>query len=184
MADLKAAQVNRTWRSGPSDPASIADGPGLAVAVRVKAEPETMWPLVQDISLPARFSEEFMGARWADGSTEPALGARFIGTNSHELIGDWQVDCFVNRFLAGQEFGWVTSDPDNPGAQWCFEIFPGQGSSDLRHSLTLGPGPSGLTAAIQQRPEKASRIIERRLDELAKNMKRVVEGIRDIAESQ
>ena len=33
-------------------------------------------------------SEEFTGARWADGYDEPAGGAEFVGSNTHKAIGD------------------------------------------------------------------------------------------------
>ena len=43
-----------------------ADGPTVEVDVLVTAPIERVWVLVSDIELPARFSSEFLGARWID----------------------------------------------------------------------------------------------------------------------
>ncbi len=172
----------RTWESGPSDPPRHADGPGAVVEVDIKAPPAAVWPLVTDIGFPAAFSEEFLGARWDDGSDGPALGARFVGTNAHPAIGQWDVPCFVHRFVERRQFGWCTSDPDNPGARWCFELASIAGATRLRFSVILGPGPSGITAAIANRPDKEAAILRRRIDEHRANMQRVVDGIKAAVE--
>lgn len=173
----------RTFASGPSDPPCLADGPGTVVEIDIKAPPAKVWPLVTDLDFGAQFSEEFQGARWADGVSGPSLGAQFIGTNKHPAIGTWDVPCFVHRYVEGREFGWVTSNVDNPGAQWCFHLEPIAGATRLRYSLTLGPGPSGMTAAIERMPDKEPRIIARRVDEHRANMQRVVDGMKAAAEA-
>ncbi|HEY5662844.1 MAG TPA: nitroreductase family protein [Ilumatobacter sp.] len=172
-----------TWVSGPSDPPCLADGPGTVVEVDIDAKPADVWPFVVDIDFGAAYSEEFRGARWADGVDGPALGATFIGSNVHPRIGEWDVPCFVHRYVEGAEFGWVTSDPDNPGAQWRFELVPIAGATRLRYSLVLGPGPSGINAAIAAMPDKEPRILHRRVEEHRANMQRVVEGIKAAVES-
>ncbi len=173
---------SRTWESGPSDPPRLSDGPGAVVEVDIKAPAAAVWPFVTDISFGARFSEEFRGARWADDVSGPALGARFIGSNKHPSIGEWDVDCFVHRYEERREFGWVTSDPENPGAQWRFELAPIAGATRLRFSLILGPGPSGISGAIARMPDKEPAILRRRVSEHCENMRRVLEGIKAAAE--
>lgn len=171
-------RYGHTWAAGPSDPPCLADGPGTVVEVDIKAPIEQVWDLVTDISFGAQFSTEFLGARWAEGHDGPGLGAEFIGSNRHEAIGEWEVPCFVHRYREHAEFGWVTSDPDNPGAQWCFELSRIAGAVRLRHSLTIGPGPSGITMAIESMPEKEPRILYRRVGEHRANMQRVVDGVK------
>lgn len=172
----------RTWVEGPSDPHRHADGPGAFVEVDVKAAPEFLWPYVSDISFSADYSDEFKGARWGDEVTQPAVGARFIGANNNEFLGDWEIDCFLNRYDENRTFGWVSSDADNPGAQWWFDTSPIAGATRLRFSVRIGPGPSGLTMAIANMPDKEPRIIERRIQGLTANMTRVVNGIKEAAE--
>ena len=166
-----------TWESGPSDPPCLADGPGTVVEVDIKAPVSAVWEVVTDISFSAEFSEEFTGARWADGVDGPALGAQFIGSNTHPAVGEWEVPCYVDRYEEEHEFGWATSDPEHPGARWRFELSSIAGATRLRYSVTLGPGPSGITAAIEAMPDKEPRILARRIGEHRANMQRVVDGI-------
>ena len=76
----------------------------------------------------------------------------------------------------------MTSDPDNPGAQWLFDLERIAGATRLRFSVTLGPGPSGISHAIAQMPDKTGKIIRRRLLEHRSNMEAVIEGIQREAE--
>lgn len=172
-----------TWERGPGDPPTIADGPGTVVEVDIKASVDAVWDVVTDIQIGAQFSEEFVGARWADGVGGPALAAEFIGSNTHPAIGEWEVSCFVDRFDENREFGWVTSDRDNPGARWCFELASIAGATRLRYTLRLGPGPSGISAAIAAMPDKEPRILHRRIEEHRANMQRVVDGVRATVEA-
>ncbi len=179
-----------TWASGPSDPPCLADGPGALVEADIAAPPATVWTIVTDVSFGAGVSEEFLGATWEPASPErgrpagPALAAVFIGRNRHPAIGEWEVRCFVHRYSPEREFGWVTSDPDRPGAQWWFTLMPTPTGTRLGYHLRLGPGPSGLTPAIERMPDKEPRILERRVHEHGPNMVRVVEAIRTASEHQ
>jgi hypothetical protein len=137
---------------------------------------------VTDIDLPARFSRELVGADWANGSG-PALGASFVGRNTHPAIGQWSVPCFVDAYEERRVFGWCTSDPEMPGARWRFELQPTADGVRLRHSMVIGPGRSGINAAIDSMPDKEPRILARRVDEHRTNMELVVDGIRQLAES-
>jgi hypothetical protein len=167
----------RTYRSGPGRPVRFADGPGTVVEVDIEAPVAEVWSVVTDIDFPARFSEEFVGADWEDG-TGPAVGACFVGRNTHPAIGEWEVPCFVDAYEEGATFGWCTSDAANPGAYWRFDLEPNGGGTRLSFSMSLGPGPSGITAAIDAMPDKEAPILHRRMGEHHTNMTRVVEGIR------
>jgi nitroreductase len=166
-----------TWERGPGEPPSLADGPGTVVEIDIDAPVGAVWPHVVDIGFGADHSEEFLGARWAEGSTGPAIDASFIGRNRHPAIGEWEVPCFVDRYEPEREFGWVTSDPGNPGARWRFELSSIAGATRLRYRLVLGPGPSGISAAIASMPDKEPRILANRIREHRANMQRVVEAI-------
>jgi nitroreductase len=172
-----------TWEQGPADPPRLSDGPGAVVEVDIKAPADVVWPLVTDINVGARVGEEFTGARWTDGFERAALGARFIGANQHPAVGPWETTCTVDRFVEGREFGWLTSDPERPGARWWFELAPIVGATRLRYSTVLGPGWSATSAAIENMPDKEARILRRRLTEVRGNMALVVEAIRQRAET-
>jgi hypothetical protein len=159
-----------------------SENPTARVEVHVAAPPEAVWPLVSDISVPARFSSELAGAEWADGFGGPSVGARFTGRSHHDAIGDWQSSCVVVTCSPGESFGWVVGDPEYPSARWGFELEAAGGGTRLSQWATLGPAPSGLTPAITAMPDKEERIVARRLAEHEANMRRCVEGIKALAE--
>lgn len=162
----------------------FADGPSVGVEVHVDASPGRVWRLVTDISLPARFSQEYQGGEWVEGSHGPARGARFTGRNRHPRIGEWETTCVVVECDPERVFAWVVNDPEHPAASWRFELEPYAHGTRLRQSARLGPGPSGLTWAIERQPDQEERIVARRLDELRRNMLATLEGIKVIAEAQ
>jgi len=171
-----------TFGSGPSDPIRLADEPGTWVEVDVAAPPERVWELVTDLDLPSRFSEEFLGADWVDDG--PEVGASFVGRNRHPAIGEWEVTSFVDVCDPPRRFGWATIDASNPGSRWRFDLTPVDGGTRLRYSLSIGPGPSGISIAIRSMPDKEPRILRRRLAEHHANMRRTVDGIAALAEGR
>lgn len=171
-----------TWEAGPSSPPRHADGPGTVVEVDIKAPARVVWSHVADITFPVAHSEELTGVRWADGVDAPALGARFIGSNTHPAIGDWDMPCAIDRYDEGRCFGWATGDPDHPGARWRFDLSSIAGATRLRFSLVIGPRPTRLLAAIERAPDREAAILARRLGEHRANMQRVVEAIKTAAE--
>ncbi|MEO7572879.1 MAG: SRPBCC family protein [Acidimicrobiales bacterium] len=177
-----AHEIPRTFRSGPGDPMSLADQPGTWVEIDIAAPPETVWSLVTDIELPARFSDEFLGASW-DGDG-PGPEASFVGRSRHEAIGEWEVRSFVEVHEPLRAYGWATLDLVWPGSRWRFDLEPTEGGTRLRYSMSMGPAPSGISIAIEAMPEKEPRILHRRIGEHHANMARTVEGIRKLAEAQ
>src|SRR4051812_48473350 len=141
------------------DEVRFTDGPSTAAEIDVDAPPDRVWPVVADIAVPARFSAELQQVRWLDGAAGPALGARFVGVNSNELMGTWETTSTIVEWEPGRRLGWAVADPANPSASWRFELQPAGGGTRVRHWARLGPGPSALTEAIAERPHRESRII-------------------------
>lgn len=160
-----------------------ADGPTAEADVIIHAPAERVWELVQDVDLPARFSNEFLGATWLDDGG-PCLGARFVGRNAHDALGQWETTSWVVRYDPPSSFSWAVSDPDAPSATWWFELEDaGDGAVRLRHGGRMGPAPSGLSIAITAMPDKEERIIARRLQEWERNVRSTLDGIRQLAET-
>jgi hypothetical protein len=157
-----------------------ADGPTVEVDVFVAASIERVWALVADIELPARFSSEFLGARWLDGG--PGVGARFAGRNHHDAIGDWETTSFVARYEPPRAFEWAVTDLDQPSASWWFELAEEAAGTRVRQGMRMGPAPSGLSVAINAMPDKEERIVARRLAEHERNMQATLDGIKQLAE--
>ena len=160
------------------------DGPTVEVEIEIAAPVERVWDLVSDIDLPGRFSEEFQGAVWLDGASGPTVGARFKGRNHHPAIGEWETVSFVTACDPPRVFGWVVNDASNPASQWRFELESEGAGTRLRQWACLGPGPSGTSYEIELAPDQEDAIIERRLGEHQRNMQRVVEGVKRLAEAR
>jgi hypothetical protein len=164
----------------------FSDCPATQAEVLIAAPAAVVWALVCDIQLPARFSSEFDGGQWLDGATAPAPGARFTGRNHHPAIGNWETTSTICEYRPEQVLGWAVGDPDQPAAQWRFTLAPdpdGTGTM-LTQWMQIGPGPSGISAAIEAMPDKESRILHRRLSEHSANMTATLAGIKDLAEAQ
>ena len=157
-----------------------ADAPQASAEVSIDATPESVWALVTDISLPAQFSPEFQGADWIDDG--PALGATFHGHNKHQFVGEWTTTSTVTAFEDGAAFEWTVGDVENKTARWRFDLAPDGDGTTLRFSAEMGPGPSGLTMAIQQMPDREEEIVANRLGEWTGNMQATVDGIKGLAE--
>ena len=157
----------------------FVDGPIVEVSVSIEAPLADVWELVTDINLPGRFQDEFVEAEWIDPG--PTLEARFLGRNNR---GDrtWETTSWVTTYQPMRAFGWSVSDRDNPGAKWTFFLEDSGDGTLLRYHRVLGPGPSGLTAAIEGNPDAEEEIIASRDKEQRENMQAVVLGIKALAE--
>jgi hypothetical protein len=156
----------------------FADGPVVEVSVLIDAPLHEVWALVTDINLAGRFQEEFVKAEWIDPG--PALEAKFLGRNAK---GDrkWETTSWVTTYEPMHAFGWSVSDRDNPGATWTYFLEQSSSGVVLRYHRVLGPGPSGLTWAIENDPDAEEEIIASRDEEQRENMQAVVLGIKALA---
>jgi hypothetical protein len=161
-----------------------SDCPTTQAALTIAAAPPVVWALICDIQLPARFSSEFDGGEWLDGATGPKLGARFTGRNHHPAVGEWKTTSTICEYQPGQVLGWAVGDPDEPAARWRFTLAPADGGTEVTQWMQIGPGWSGISMAIEARPDKESKILYRRLAEHQANMTATLAGIKDLAEAQ
>ncbi len=158
-----------------------ADSPSTSADVEIAVPPSAVWPFVCDINVPGSFSEEFQRAEWIDPG--PALGATFRGYNRHKVVGEWNVVCTVTALEPERTFEWTVGDVEYKAARWRFDLAPADTGSTLRFSAEMGPAPSGLTPAIERMPDREEEIVARRLSEWTANMRRTIEGIKDLAEN-
>ena len=166
----------------PSEEGSlIAAAPGVTVEVDIAASPERVWELASDINLPAQFSAEFQGAEWVDADG-PREGASFIGRNK---IGDraWETTSFVVACDPPRVFAWNVNDRDQPSAQWRFELERIPGGTRLRQRLIIGPSLSATGRAMEENPDQAQQILDRRREQHRGNMALTIQGIKRLAET-
>jgi hypothetical protein len=161
--------------------ARYADTPTVEVRAKVSASADFVWRLLCDVNFSAQFSNEFVQAEWLDGATAPALGARFRGTNRHPAIGEWQSVSVITECDPGRALQWSVGNPEAPAAVWRFDLVEEDGGVLVIQTAQMGPGPSGLTGAIEAHPDQEERIVDRRLDEYRTNMQANLDGIRALA---
>jgi hypothetical protein len=160
------------------------DGPTVEVEIVVDGAIDRVWPLISDISLPARFSDEFEGAEWIDRWSGPEVGARFAGRNAHPAVGVWTSTSTVVECDGATRFGWDVEGADGGvAASWRFSLEAVGGRTRIWQWARMGPAPSGLSAAIAARPDKEERIVARRLEEWRGNMEATLQGIKAEVES-
>lgn len=158
------------------------DHPTVEVEERMTGDASTIWALVTDITMPARFSAELQDVEWLDGATGVKIGNRFRGHNRHEALGEWSTECIVLEVEPGRRWVWAVRAGENQMATWGFEVDPGRNAVTVRQWARMGPDPSGLSVAIEAMPDKEGRIIARRLDEWRTNMEANLVGIRELVE--
>lgn len=163
--------------------ARFADRPSVEVSVHIEAPPERVWDVVADpLGMPA-LSSELQAVEWLDGATDASVGARFSGRNHHPALGEWTTTSHVVECDPPHRFAWAVEDPDRPGAIWRFTLTEEDGGTRLSHWMQIGPGPSGVTVAIEAMPDKEEKIIFVRLREHEAAMTRTLEGIRTRVEA-
>ena len=158
----------------------FADGPTVEVDTYVDAPPERVWEVVIDLTRMGQWSSENKGGEWVDG--EPALGRKFRGVNQREDF-KWETVSVVTQFDPPRVFEWKVGDPNNASSTWRYDLAPEGSGTRLRQFTLMGPGPSGLTMAIDRMPDKEERIIANRCEEHRRNMTATVEGVKATAEA-
>lgn len=154
----------------------MSDTPSVSVETVIEAPAERIDAVVGDLEAMASFGTEFQRGEWVSGRPGE-VGSSFVG---HQRMGDreWQSTSTVVVKEPGRRFGWVVGDPDEPVARWTFHLRRVPDGTEVRYEAVLGPGESGLTAAISARPEAEEVIIDKRLRDLQDNMVKTLEGIR------
>ncbi|MET0703878.1 MAG: SRPBCC family protein [Mycobacterium sp.] len=153
------------------------DQPTVEVTKRVNCDVATAWHLVTDIHLSARCSAELQSVQWLGDADCVALGARFRGCNQHDALGTWETECVIAECEQDKRWVWNVMGPEGVIATWGFEVEPTRDGALVRQWARMGPGRSGLSYAIDARPELEARIVAHRLSEWQQNMQTNLDSI-------
>ena len=161
--------------------ARIQDGPGVVAEIDTDARPRQVWEVISDINMPAKFSDEFAGAEWLSDD-EIAAGAIFCGRSATSDGREWETNCIVTEWVERETFEWRTTDPENPGAIWRFDLAEQGAGSRLRFSMIIGKENNSTAPRAMADPSLENQILfERRLIHKA-NMQRVLEGVKALVD--
>jgi uncharacterized protein YndB with AHSA1/START domain len=162
----------------------FADNPTVAVQTRIDAPPARVWDLVSDIYLMARLSVELQEVEWLEGATGPAVGHRFRGRSTNSAFGRWETVSTIVECDEPRRFAWAVGEPARPGALWRFTLGPDEAAGTvLEQWAQIGPGPSGMTVAIDAMPDKEAKIIFVRLREFETGFRHNLAAIKELAEA-
>lgn len=159
----------------------MSDLPTVDADVYIAAPPSRVWALVTDIAQMGHWSPEYRGGEWIDGATGAAAGARFKGRNKRKER-EWESVSTVTEAEPEHAFAWAVGDPANAAATWRFDLAPEGAGTRVRQHVQIGPGPSGLTAVIAERPGREEDIVAARIAEHQRNMQATLEGLKAAAE--
>lgn len=163
--------------------ARYADTPTVEVDTWIDASVERVWELVSDIERMPAMSAELQSVTWQDAAARPALGARFTGRSKHRDLGEWETTSYIVEYEPPRVFGWAVQDPEHPAASWRFTLQPYDGGTRLSQWVRMGPGPSGLSFAIERMPEKEQKIVFVRLREFESGITATLDAIKQQAEA-
>ena len=156
----------------------MSDDPSVTIETTITAQPDRIYELVSDLDVMSSFGTEFQSGEWSSG--RPAeKGSTFLG---RQKMGDdeWETTSTVVTANKGRAFAWRVGDPADDAftAEWTLNLRSVPNGTELRYTFQHGPGPSGLRAAIENKPEDEEAMIDFRLTMLQENMVKTLEGIR------
>jgi hypothetical protein len=152
-------------------------GPTTEVTLTMRASPSAIWEACIDPSLPVENSPELVEAGWDQDGPPPGIGARLLGRNRRGDV-EWSTTSHVVEWEPDRRWSYEVGLGDDAASRWWYILDDhGDGTVTVTQKVRLGPGPSGLTAAIDRKPELEESIIERRLQSMAIAMKANLETI-------
>jgi hypothetical protein len=93
----------------------------LVVEREIGAPPETVWPMIADVTRMGEWSPESGNGQWRDGATGPAVGARFQVLNRNK----WHRWSVVSEVVACEPHHLFSFDPlfrGRPYCTWSYQI--------------------------------------------------------------
>src|SRR5687767_14844027 len=96
-------------------------GTDVKVEERIAAPADSLYALVSDITRTGEWSPENVGGRWLGSATEPAVGARFRGSNRRGFRR-WSTRCTVVAADPGRRFAFDVAFAGIPVARWSYEF--------------------------------------------------------------
>ncbi len=136
----------------------------FSASIEISAAPADVWALISDITRMGEWSPECVKAEWGEGSTGPAVGARYTGHNNAGGF-EWSVPVVVSASVPGEVFAFIAPEDMDPAENrtvWTYSFAASPEGCTLTESfhaplLNVEGSPSNfegryemLCAAVQQ----------------------------------
>lgn len=111
-----------------------------SVTVHMRAPADAIWELVSDVTKIGRYSPETFEAKWVDGATGPAVGAKFRGHVKRNGKGPiYWTRCTVVACEPGREFAFGVGNGEKPLNVWRYRLEPVPDGTNVTESFQLAP---------------------------------------------
>lgn len=108
-----------------------------AVSIDIAAPPDEVYALVSDITRMGEWSPECIRCTWTDGTTGPAVGARFEAKNKGGRGPAWFNTPTVTAADPGREFAFNRHGPGIGSYTWRYVLEPALGGTRLTESFDV-----------------------------------------------
>lgn len=106
-----------------------------SLSENIAAPPDLVWRLVADVPRMTEWSNQVERCDWVDGSTGPAVGARFKGDNRRGRM-KWSRVCVVTESEPGRIFAFATTTPAGEHqTRWRYEFAAADGGTVVTESF-------------------------------------------------
>lgn len=102
--------------------------PDLTVSRTIAASPADVFAAISDITRMGEWSNETYAAEWNEGSSGPALGARFTGHNRHGEK-EWSTEAEIVELVDNERFFFDCESRNYVFAKWGYSIEATDGGS-------------------------------------------------------
>ncbi|HEV3226173.1 MAG TPA: SRPBCC family protein [Acidimicrobiales bacterium] len=148
-------------------------------SIHVEAPPEKVYELVTDVRRMGEWSPECRSCEWLDGATEPAVGARFRGSNRNGFAR-WSTKPRVVAADEGREFAFVVDFRKQDTTKWRYRFEPDGTGTKVIESFEMMHDMPGVIVFLEK---QVMRVKDRRAD-LVRNMEATLERIKAVAEGR
>lgn len=109
-------------------------GENVSVERVIAAPADAVWAMVSDVTRMREWSPENVGCAWTGGSTAPAVGASFQGTNQ-SAKKTWKTKCTIVDMQPAKSFAFVVKAGPMGVARWEYR-FDATGDGECRVTET------------------------------------------------
>jgi hypothetical protein len=147
-----------------------------SASVEINQAPEVVFAAIADVTRIGEWSPECIAARWVDGATGPAVGAKFEGDNRLAIAGitvkTWTTTSEVTACVPNEVFefnaeGYTT---------WRYQLEPSSAGTTVTESFDY-TGMSGAQKFMYE-------TVLRRPNAMIKGMRRTLDQIKQSIETQ
>jgi hypothetical protein len=151
----------------------------------IAAPADVLYDMVSDVTRIGEWSPHTIAARWLDGATGPAVGARFAGDNQGDG-GTWTLPATVTEATPSEAFAFVTGKAEGPATHWEYRFEPVEAGTRVVESFswTWEPSAGGFRARVGQQPIDVARaMVAERREYLVESMRTTLANLKAAAEA-